>query len=297
MHTLSWTDLQYVLAVADAGSLAAAARALLVKHTTVLRRIAAFERSLGVKLFARTQGGYTLTAAGEETAAAARTMRDTVDDVERRIAGRDLRLTGSVRVTSTDTLTPLLAPLLATFNVAHPSIQLELTTTTTMVNLSKRIADVAVRPTRDPPGNLVGRRVATIAHSIYAAPSYIARVPTRRALDQHTWLTPDDSLAGTSVATWFAANRQATPVFRADTYTTLTHAAAAGLGVVALPCFVGDATRDLQRIRGVIPELATSLWVLTHQDLRGAARIRAMTDHLFAALTAHRDLFEGRRAT
>jgi DNA-binding transcriptional LysR family regulator len=297
MHSLAWTDLQHVLAVAEHGSLAAAARALGVNHTTVLRRVGAFEKSLGVKLFARSPGGYALTAAGEEIAASARAMQDTVHAIERRVAGRDLRLTGTVRVTTTDTLSVALLPAALTgFAAAHPGIQLEVTTTTAMANLTKRDADVAVRATSNPPENLVGRRVGPIAVAPYATPAYLARTPARRPLEQHAWLVPDDSLASTSIARWFARTVAVTPVLRADTLTALAYAAASGLGVAALPCYLGDTDPRLRRVRGPIAETATELWVLTHEDLRSTARVRALTDHLVQALGAHRDLLEGRRA-
>jgi DNA-binding transcriptional LysR family regulator len=296
MHSLQWTDLQHVLAVAEAGSLGGAARALGVNHTTVLRRVLAFEAQLGVALFARSPSGYALTAAGEEVAAAARAMQDTVHDVERRIAGRDLRLTGTVRVTSTDTLAHAVVPrALAGFAREHAEIRLELTTTGTMLNLSKRDADVAVRPTASPPPNLVGRRVAALAFAIYASPAYLDRVPARRDLERHAWIGPDDSLAGTAIARWLARAVDARPVLRADTFTAIAHAAAAGVGVAALPCFLGDALPGLRRVRGPIDELTSELWVLTHADLRGTARIRALTEHLAAALGGERALFEGRR--
>jgi DNA-binding transcriptional LysR family regulator len=296
MHSLAWTDLQHVLAVADAGSLAAAARALGVNHTTVLRRVGAFEKSLGVKLFARSPTGYVLTSAGEEIAAAARAMQDTVHAIERKVAGRDLRLTGTVRVTTTDTLaTELMPNALATFTAAHPGIQLELTTTPGLANLTKRDADVAVRATSAPPPHLVGRRIATIAFSLYASPAYLERVPARRALENHTWLGVDDSLATTTIARWMARTLDVTPVLRTDTFTSLAYAATAGIGITALPCYLGDRTPGLRRIRGLIPEMATDLWVLTHEDLRGTARIRALTDHLATALGEQRAVLEGRR--
>lgn len=300
MHILAWTDLQHVLSVADHGSVAAAARALGVNHTTVLRRVGAFEKSLGVKLFARSPTGYVLTAAGEEIAAAARAMQDTVHAIERKVAGRDLQLTGTVRVTTTDTLAVSLVPAaLATFAAAHSAIRLEVTTTTTMVNLTKRDADVAVRATSAPPQNLVGRRVGEIAFALYASPAYLDRVPARRALEHHAWVAPDDSLASTTIARWMSRELDVTPVLRADTFTALAHAAAAGLGVTALPCYLGDPDPGLRRVRGVIPAMGTDLWVLTHEDLRGTARIRALTDHLVNAIGARRDALEGRgpRAT
>jgi len=295
MDDLPWTDLQHVLAVANAGSLAGGARALGVNHTTVLRRIAAFETRLGVKLFAHSPVGYVLTPAGEEVAASARAMQDTAHEMERKVAGRDLRPSGNVRVTSTDTLAAtLLAPALVSLRRAQPAITLELTTTTAFANLSKRDADIAVRPSATPPTALVGRRVATVAIALYAAPSYLAHTPARRALDHHTWLGPDDSLAATTIAKWMRKTLAVSPVLRCDTLTALAAAAAAGHGVAALPCYLADSNPRLARVRGPI-DAATELWVLTHEDLRTSARVRTVIDHLVAVLVADRDLIEGRR--
>lgn len=292
MHrVVAWTDVQYLLAVADRGSLAAAARGLGVNHTTVLRRVGAFEQRLGVRLFDRLPTGYALTAAGEEMAAAARRMQDTLDDVERRLAGRDTALTGTVRLTTTDTLAASLVPgALARFTAAHPEVRLELTTTPAMVSLTKRDADIALRPTDRPPEHLIGRRIAEVAFAVYGAPA------ARRSRAQPAWLGVDDSLAGTTIARWMARELAGVvPVLRADSLTALAHAAAAGHGIAALPCYLGDSRRDLRRVRGVIPAMATQLWVLTHPDLRDAARIRAVTDWLVEQLGHARDLIEGRR--
>src|SRR3954471_22355962 len=103
MPGFEWDDLRYVLAVANAGSLAGAARSLGVHHTTVLRRVAAFEKRLGLRLFERLPTGYVLTAGGEELIAAARHIDDTVTTLGRKLAGQDLRLSGTIRVTTTDT--------------------------------------------------------------------------------------------------------------------------------------------------------------------------------------------------
>src|SRR3712207_1272522 len=117
MHSrIDWEDLRFVLAVADARSLAAAARALGVNHTTVLRRVVAFEERLGVRLFDRLASGYALTAGGEELLATARGMAEIVAGLERKLAGQDLRLEGTLRVTTTDTLMASILPsLLARF--------------------------------------------------------------------------------------------------------------------------------------------------------------------------------------
>jgi len=292
---LDWEDLHTVLAVADCGSLAGAARRLGVNHTTVLRRIGGFEQRLGLRLFDRLPGGYALTAGGEELAAAARGMAATVEALERRLAGQDLRLEGTLRVATADTLTAsLLPPLLAQFRELHPGIVLEVTTANLMANLTRRDADVAIRPVLDPPETLVGRRVAGIAFAAYAAASHpAARSGTVAA---HPWVAPDDSLAGTSVARWMRrALPEATIALRADSLVEVCRAARAGIGLAALPCYLGDATEGLVRIATpTVPE-AAALWVLTHKDLRRTARVSAFTEFAAAALARQRDLLEGRR--
>jgi len=302
MHRVDWNDLQFLLGVADAGSLSGAARRLGVNHTTVLRRLNAFEKQLGVRLFDRLATGYSLTAAGEELARAARDVDETVTDVERRLVGQDLRLTGTVRVTTTDTLAAALVPAaLGAFARAHPDVALELTTTTALASLTKRDADIAVRASSKPPPNLVGRRVARVAYAPYAAPAYLEQLEkhdktARRRMDRWDWLLPDDSLAGSTVARWAARELRGVRIaLRADTLTALGRAAEAGLGVAALPCYYGDLSSGLRRARAPIETMSSELWVLTHEDLRGTARIRALTDALVELLDTRRDLVEGRR--
>ncbi|MFZ5896270.1 MAG: LysR family transcriptional regulator [Myxococcota bacterium] len=296
MHRADWDDLRYALAVADAGSLASAARQLGVDHTTVLRRVAALERELGARLFERLPTGYALTGAGEELVAAARQVSETVAQVERRIIGQDLRLTGTLRVATTDTLARALIPsALAAFAATHPELNVELTTSTSMVNLTKREADVAIRAARKVPENLVGRRVAQVAFALYASRNYLKQRPARRPLEKHVFVGLDDSLANTTIALWMkSALPHACVRLRTDTLTAACSAAEAGLGVAALPCYLGDRSSALRRLGRLVPAMASELWVLTHEDLRGTARVRALMDWLVTALAAERDLIEGR---
>ena len=239
MAGLEWDDLRYVLAVATAGSLAGAARSLGVNHTTVLRRVGAFEKRLGLRLFERLPTGYVLTAGGEELIAAARQIDDTVTTLERKLAGQDLRLSGTVRVTTTDTLMGSILPeILAEFREAHPGIQVEVAVSNLMFNLTKRDADVAIRPAEDPPETLVGRRVAKVAFAIYGSAALSRATQGRRPAD-HRWVGPDDSLAGTSVARWMRAELPDSEIaLRADSLLGLAAGRAGGPragGVAVLP--------------------------------------------------------------
>src|SRR5262249_48869328 len=151
-----------VLAIGRAGTLVGAARALALNHSTLFRRLGALEAQIGVRLFERFRDGYTPTAAGEEMIALAERMDVDMTAIARRLAGQDLRPTGLVRVTTTDTMVHMLMPMLASFRSAHPEITIELAASNAIFNLSRRDADVAIRPAIDPPDLLVGRRVATI---------------------------------------------------------------------------------------------------------------------------------------
>jgi DNA-binding transcriptional LysR family regulator len=298
MAGLEWDDLRYVLAVANAGSLAGAARNLGVNHSTVLRRVSAFEKELGLRLFERLPTGYVLTAGGEELTAAARHIDDTVTSLARKLAGQDLRLSGAVRVTTTDTLMASILPeILAKFHTAHPGICIEVALSNVMLNLTKRDADVAIRPANDPPETLVGRRVAKIAFAIYASPRYLAKHRKTDDLAAHQWVGPDDSLADTAVAQWMRSQLPGSEIaLRVDSLLGMRQAAQAGLGVTALPCYLGNTSTGLVCIHRPIAAMQTALWILTHEDLRHTARIRAFIEFVANACGRHRPLLEGAEA-
>ncbi|MCH4564517.1 LysR family transcriptional regulator [Halomonas sp. EGI 63088] len=264
---LGWDDLRVALAIAEAGSLSGAGRRLGLSHATLFRRLNAIERRLGVRLFERARTGYSPTAAGEELAATAARVEAEVLRAERRLVGRDLRLSGTVRVTTTDTLLMgLLSPILADFRRAHPDIVLEVAVSNQLFNLSQRDADVAVRPSSSPPEHLVGRRVGSIAQAIYARAD--------GAGDAAAWIGPDRHLGYAPLEAWMAdKGADAHCRYRVDTLLGMLAAVRDGLGRAVLPCYLADAEPSLTRLGEPIPELATELWLLTHPDLRRVARI------------------------
>lgn len=296
MERVNWDDLRIVLAVADQGSVASAARRLGVNHTTVLRRIHAFEGSQKIRLFERLSTGYVLTAEGEQLVAAARSIEETVTSLERRIAGQDLKLEGTIRVTTTDTfMTSVLPRHLASFRHRHPRIAIELALTNSRLNLTKRDADVAVRPAKALPAPLIGRRVAEIGFAVYGAHAYLETHSSDPFSPDHAWLAGDELLANAPVANWMRCHLpDARIAFRADSFVALYHAASAALGLAVLPCCLADDDPALLRLEAPVHDLTTGLWVLTHQDLERAARIRAFVDHLETALSGDRDRLAGR---
>ena len=287
-------DLQLTRAIGEAGTLAGAARRLGVDHSTAFRRLGALEKRLGVRLFERSRDGYTPTPAGEAAIATAAALLEELGTLERQLAGEDLRPSGVVRITTTDTLVDFLLPGLAAFRSAHPEITLELIAANAFFTLTKRDADVAIRPSLTVPDHLVGRRLAAIAMAPYAAPAYLAGRSGTGSLESHVWLGLDESLSHLGASAWM---RKHVPpervVFRSSSLLALQAAAGAGLGVAPLPCYLGDADSTLSRLGPAIPEMASALWLLTHPDLRRVARIRAFLDFMAPWLEQRRDRLEG----
>ncbi|MGH8665515.1 MAG: LysR substrate-binding domain-containing protein, partial [Burkholderiales bacterium] len=177
---------------------------------------------------------------------------------------------------------------------AHPQIALEVAIANQFFTLSRRDADVAIRPSVAAPEDLIAHRIAEVATAIYAAPSYMAS-SKRRALSEHVWVAPDESLAHLGSARWLTSEiAPERVVYRANSLVALQAAARAGVGVAPLPCYIGDRDAALVRVHGPVPAMAATLWVLIHPDLRRVVRIRAFVDFTLLQLARLRALIEGR---
>lgn len=291
--SVNWDNLRFFLAVARAGSIRKAAQDLHVTHSTVSRRIDAFERDLDARLFERLPTGYLLTTAGEAVQASAERIEGEVDQVARRVMGQDARLSGRLKVALPDALAQgLLMTALVRFSEIHPQIELELLISTRMADLSRREADVAVRLSNDPPASLVGRRLLRSARANYAAPAYLAR----HQADPHMmrWIGWADTVPApqwvreSDLPHLTIQNRVADPMVQQV-------AARSGMGVAMLPCFLGDPDPELVRVPPAEATPDRDIWLLTHEDLRHTARVRRLMAHLAEAILGERALLEGQQ--
>ncbi|MDR3439532.1 LysR family transcriptional regulator [Telmatospirillum sp.] len=291
---MDWESLKFFLAVAREGTLAAAGRTLGVRHSTVLRRIALLEDGLGLTLFDRHPTGYMLTAAGREMLESLTLVDETLVAMERRLSGRDLRLGGTVRIAALGVLVPWICDCLAELRALHPGIRIEVIISPAIVSLARHEADIAIRVGGTPPESLIGRRIATLLHGIYAAEDHPATRTIDPDLASYDWVSYNDSRSDLPQTRWVAANiPRDRVVIRSNHTGTVVSAARAGLGLALLPCYLGDAEPGLRRLK-TIAGLGQEMWVLTHGDLRRTPRVRAVMDFLARELLRHRDLIEGR---
>jgi DNA-binding transcriptional LysR family regulator len=283
-----WNDLRYVLALARCRSLAGAGKALRVDPSSVHRRLVALERRLAVRLFERGSGGYRPTPQGATLIDAAIRIEVVALSAERRIAGTDQKLSGLIRVSTSELLgLYLLPPLLREFGALFPQVALALSIDNRLADLTRRDADIVVRATDSPPANLVGRRIAKIASCAYAERGYLDRMGRARPLESYDWLGLDEGLAHAPQARWL---RERVPDarcrFRFNLIEGAHQAARAGMGAAVLPAFVGDPDGELERLTAPEESGDFGVWVLTHPDLRRSARVRAFTREIGAMIAA-----------
>lgn len=294
---LDWEALRTVLAIVRGRGLSGASRVLGTQHSTVFRRLESIEHRLGVRLFERDRGGYRPTAHGEVIAEAARAMEEAALTAERRVLGADSRLTGPVRIATSELLASYLLPhVLKEFLASHPGIDIEITVANRQVDLERREADVALRVTPTPAESLVGRRLATVRYALFVSPALVADRITPPQPESLPWVGFDAREGDLQIMRWFKESMpQVKPRLRADSLMSMMRAAASGVGAVVLPAFAGAQEPCLIRMTAPLEEPVMDLWLLHHPDVRGNARVRALMQHLSAKVpgTIARMVLEG----
>lgn len=282
---LNWDDLRIVLAVAENGTISGAAAALRISHPTLSRRLRQIEQRLGVRLFERTPSSCRPTDAGEEVRLLADRLREDIMALEGRIAGRDRRAQGPVRLTAPDAVSEYLLPgILARICREAPELTIGLVVSNQVLSLAQRTADIALRITDAPDPALRGQRVGTVAAAVYAEKSLAADGPLEQPADR-PWVGFDAALACTKLGAWVAAHVPESCIrFRANTLPGAIQAVRSGIGLGVLPCFVGSSVPDLVRMAAPIPALEQDLWLLVHPDIARVPRVRAARDALVRQL-------------
>ena len=293
---VDWDDVRHFLALARTGSVRAAGSNLGVSHSTVARRVEALESRLAVKLFDRHRDGYLLTEAGKEMVAGAERVEREMAALERGLVGQDARLEGSVRVTCTDRyIAKILLRPLAELCARHPGIELDLNADPKYQDLSKREADIALRallPNASPPEHLIGRRIVPITLCNYVASAHAAQLDPERGAGSMRWLGSNvNKIAEQLIA---SSSYPELPIWGTfDSMEVMIEAAQAGLGLVMLPTYVGDAEPSLLRLKKPDVRYVADFWLLSHADLRDNARLRSARERIAEALSERASLFRG----
>lgn len=280
MHNINWNDLRYVIAVANKGSAAAAARLLGVNHSTVVRRIQAFEESQSVRIFDHLPTGYRLTDQGQIFLDAARSIETAIDDLERKMIGGQSHLKGLVKITTTDGLYPLVSKVLADFQRHFPSIAIDLIISNYQLNLTTMDADIAIRPSPDAPSNLVGICTSELEFAVYGAE---ALKPSGKWIkfSEAPWLGLSPPLTESVAGKWISDTIPDDKIMmRCNSFLTVQGLAEHGVGYAVLICYLADSSPLLTRVQSEACHLKTKIWLVSHPDILRSKRVRACMDFL-----------------
>lgn len=287
---MKWDDLKVLLAVSRCGTMSGAAKQLNVQHSTVSRRIKALEKQLGTILVRRDKGTYNLTNAGKRIRDAALRIEREITQVDGTFFKDEDPLNGRLRVTTINSLaSTILMPMFAAFSKAHPQIDLHIMVSSDTVNLTNREADVAIRLSNSPPEILIGKRVVTVASTVYGSSEYL-----------DSYENGDDDLSWLGVTccgfhnTWTKETCDAeTHQFNCDDAMLTVAALREGLGVSYLPCYIGDYEPTLRRFCDPDEKFDLGMWLLMHPESRYNLRVMAFRDYMVSALEEKRDLIAG----
>lgn len=290
--SLDWNFLRVFLAVANTGTLTAAAEALGSSQPTVGRQLAQLEAQLGAALVVRHSRGITLTAQGEALWQMAKRVDTQMQAVVRQAKGAQGRLEGTVRISATEMVgVYILMPALARLRAVYPGIALELVLDNGAADLATSQADIAVRMFRPDGQDLVARRVGFIATALFASRDYAARRGLPETLQDilaHDLVGFDrNQVILRAMTQAFPGLSRETFAFRTDSMLAQLEAVRQGAGLGALQVEIARRYPDL--VRALPGRLLSKLgmWLVTHQDVRGGAHIRAVFDALGEELTAY----------
>ncbi len=290
-QAVQWDDLKIYLAILRSGSVRAAAGALGISHSTVLRRLDSLEEAIGVTLFHRLPTGYELTADGESLRQRAEDIELSAIAFQRGATGVDQDRVGKLTVTMPEPFAiHYFVEHFGAFHAAHPEIELEIVFAYDVLDLSRRAADVAVRFMSEPDGQLIGRRLPNFAEAYYASKEYLNNYDLDDPDSGACWIGWRDT------ADWVEETPFPQLPVRWNMPSVCVQLASckSGFGLTQLPCFIGDRAPDLVRVPGSQPMSGRDGWVLYHEDLKGTPRVTSFTNFLVNIVESDRALIEGR---
>lgn len=292
----NWEDLRCFLAVAENGSLSAAARQLKISQPTMGRRIKALEKQMNARLFSPSADGYALTTLGVKIYEVARQMEQAVLSVERHLSGAEGELAGRVSIATTECIAVAwLVDQIPVFKRRYPGIEIDIVTGIKMHNLSRRETDIALRVGQPGREKLVRRRIGEVTFGLYGSERYLTQhgQPTRLSeLPDQAFVDSAGELANLAQVQLLrqAASGAAVPI-RCDHLLTQLALARTGLGLIAMPKYLTGLAPELRRILPDQFETRLSIWTLTHHDLKDAAPVRAVREFIAESVRRDQSIF------
>lgn len=275
----NWDEIRTAFQVARRGTVSGAADELGVHHATVIRHIDALEQRLGVKLFQRHARGYTATEAGQDLLQVAQATDDQFTQLAGRIKGQGEGVSGELVVTSLESASPMLTPILVAFQAEHSELRIRYRTGDRLFRLEYGEAHVAIRAGTMPeePDNVV-QPFTVQKMALVASENYVARhgMPANEEdLKNHFFVGHDNAQSRAPFARWL---RDLVPddafVFRTTDNRNMQDAILAGAGIGFVTSQELARNPALTEVIANREEWSAPLWIVTHVDLHRTTKVQ-----------------------
>ena len=286
-NKIPWQLLQSMVAIADHGSLSAAAREMGVSQPTLSRHISTLEDLIGDRLFLRTREGMAMTQKGEQLFDQIRTMADTVGRISQKGGDEADVLTGTVRISASQIVATYVLPqMLTDLRQKTPRVAYEVVASDTSQNLIRREADIAIRMYRPNQSDLFIRKVAELKLGIFGHRDYLK---DRGPVTIENFMSFDvvgydrSSLILDGMRRLGMKAEREDFAFRSDDQVVCWNMIKAGYGLGMMQIGLGKQDPNLVRVAPEIDIGSLPVWLAAHKELKSSARIRLAFDHLAAS--------------
>jgi DNA-binding transcriptional LysR family regulator len=301
VQRFDWDDLRYLLAMARAGSVSRAAKAMAVDHATVIRRLEGLERAFSAKLFQRNARGYSLTHTGERLLVYAQSIESEAARATIELGDGESQLSGTLRISALEGIGNFfLAQRLAAFGAAHRDLSIDFITLQQLMALSRREADIAI--TLQPPtqGRFQITRLTEYVLHVYGSRDYLERaapITTREDLSSHPFTGYIDDLIFVRELDYLdEIGLRLRPRLQSSSIQIQLEVVRQGYGLCVLPCFIAASFPELVAVQPEQIALRRSYWIVAHAEIAQTARGRLMIEFLNQEAALAQDRFLGPHA-
>jgi DNA-binding transcriptional LysR family regulator len=201
-----------------------------------------------------------------------------------------------VRIASGHLTIRFIARRLAELMDELPGIEIELYSSYSLANLSRREADIAIRNRRPEEGRLVMRALPQFSYAVFGARSYVAAHPeaaTEARYQSCRWVGFDDTRGRSESFEWLCARIGRVPEIRCSNAGTIVNALLSGAGLAVMPCMIAAEEPALVQLTAPIDNLdRETMWLVVHEEMRNRPRVRLVADRLAALFHRHRHLLQ-----
>lgn len=282
MNKFDWTDFQCVVCVARTGSLSAAARELGVNHSTVLRRVSAFEQATKVQLFFRDSSGYALSQHGRALLQNIDQFEGAMKRLQLQFSDYDTQLEGALCVTTTHGLfNSRLKGSLFQFARSFPGIKLDLQISDDIKNLAHLESDVAIRPIEEIADGFFGARIGSVIFHVYAHRDLARGLNAKDVFKEKYWIGYSGVLASGLIGQLLANKiSEAQTTLKVSSIDAAFEAVKDGVGIAILPEHLVRESHQLIRMSKGDPILERPIHIIARKELQTSRRVNTFINFM-----------------